>query len=122
MNIKRRLTKGFKFTRYFDDIDKGYRFDVHYKGKNVAYALTKPSSEGDGPWLAGIHVIPDFQDKGLGQYLMRRVETFYKGKTIRLRARPYKGKQISLKGLVEFYTKLGYKPYDKEHRMYKKIK
>lgn len=117
-----RLPKGYKFTRYFDTIDKGYRYDLHYEGKNIAYAFTKPSSEGDGMWIGGLWVLPTFQGKGLGIYLMKKIERFNKGKTLRLRARPYKQKGKSTKELVEYYKKLGYKPYDRENRMMKKVR
>lgn len=112
----------FVFSRFKDEIDGGYRYDAHYQGKNVAYVFTKPSSEGDGPWVGGLHVLPKFQGKGLGQRLMKELEKYNKGKTIRLRAKPYKGKQLNTAELVAYYTRLGYRPYDTQNRMMKKIR
>jgi GNAT superfamily N-acetyltransferase len=117
-----KLPKEYVFSKYPDKKDKGFRFDIHFKSKNVAYAFTKPSTEGDGPWLGGIHVLPRFQGKGLASYILKEVEKHYRGKIIRLRARPYKSKNMGVKALRKFYEKRGYKQYDSQNRYFKKIK
>ena len=79
------------------------------------------SSEGDGPWLKGIHVKPSYRRKGVSKHLMDAIYSDYKGKTMRLRARPYKDKPLTKQQLMRFYRKRGFTPYDSDGRMYKKI-
>lgn len=115
-----KLSKEYVFSK--TKSKEGIRYDIHFKDKNVAYVLTKPSSEKDGAWVSGLHVLPSFQGKGLAKFLMKQVERFNRGKIIRLRARPYRDRGLKTKELVSFYLKLGYKISDKKNRMFKKIR
>ncbi|MEN9649536.1 MAG: Acetyltransferase domain [Candidatus Parcubacteria bacterium] len=123
-----RLPRHYKLTRYKDTVDKGVRYDIHYNGNNIAYALVYPfrsekrrqiaASERqglqkvNGPWLEGIVVAPEHQGKGLAQYLLKKVEQAAPNQVIQLLARPYKGKGLSQKELFRFYGERGYKAYD----------
>ena len=77
------------------------------------------SAEGDGPWIKGVFVDPKHRGKGISSMLMSAIETDYKGKTIRLRAKPYKDKALNTKKLSSIYAKRGYAPYDSQNRMFK---
>jgi GNAT superfamily N-acetyltransferase len=116
-----KLPKEYIFSKYPDKKDKGFRFDVHYQGKNIAYILTKPTKEKNCIWLDGIYVEPKFQGRGLASHLLKEVEKHYKGKVIRLKARPYKSKNMGVRALRMFYEKRGYKEYDTQNRHFKKI-
>lgn len=98
----------------------GIRFDIHLDGKNIAYALTKTKNE--ELWLEGLHVLPKYQGIGLAKKLIKEVEKEYKGNSIKIKAAPYKGKELNQKQLIDFYTKLGYKSIDESNVLIKKIK
>lgn len=117
----------YKYTKFVDRGSDGteepmIRYDVHHKGKNIAYSSLKPkSTEGDGPWISGLWVDPKHRGKGHAKKLMNRIEKDYKGQTLRMRARPYKDKSVDTDTLVSIYKKWGFEPYDKKNRLKKKL-
>jgi GNAT superfamily N-acetyltransferase len=118
----KKILQDFIFSKYPDKRDGGIRYDIHFNEKNVAYALTLPSKQKDGSWLEALHVLPRFQKKGLATFLIEQVEKDNKEKVIRLRARPYKSRNMGIKALRNFYQKLGYKEYEKGNKFFKKLK
>lgn len=93
---------------------------MHVSGKNVAYiVVNNVSTEGDGPWISGLWVHPNWRRLGIAKTLMEEVERDYEGKTIRLRAKPYKDREVDTETLVHMYEKWGFELYDDQHRMKK---
>ena len=125
-NRRRRDAEGYELTQSFDGPagDTMGRLNMHRDGKNVAYLAYRPvSSEGDGPWVSGLHVSPEYRGKGLGKRLMKEMEKRHPGETLRLRARPYKDEAVSQGDLVLMYSNMGYSPYDPDEptRMAKQV-
>lgn len=110
----------YEFTVFEDhgsdgDEDLMLRYDVHKDGKNVAYSSLRPeSTEGDGPWISGLYVNPDFRGQGLAKALMEKIEKDHEGQMLRMRARPYKDKSVDTETLMKIYKGMGFESYDPE--------
>lgn len=110
-----------KYTQYLDKSERQFifRFDAHLEGKNIGYLTSHKSKDGDYIWLKGIYVKKKYRNKDIATTLLQRALRKYKGKEIRLRARPYKYFSLTTKQLIKFYEKFGFKAYDNEGRMIK---
>lgn len=90
-------------------------YRVISQGITIAHSiLYSPSTEGDGPWISGLYVNPSHRRCGVAYDLFKRIESDYKGKVIRCRARPYKDQEISEEILLKIYKKWGFHSYDPE--------
>ena len=107
-----------------DDLELMIRFDIHEKGKNIAYAIVKPNStEGDGPFIAGLHVKKSHQGRFLSKLLLKEIEKEFSGQTLRLFAKPYKDKSMSQERLIRLYELFGFSSEENDpSRMYKNLK
>ncbi len=117
------MASEYSHSSFYDKNEKDVmrRYDIHLKGKNIAYASVRPvSSEGDGPWISGMYVSPKHRGKGLSKKLMQRISDDYPDQSLRLLPRPYKDKALSKEQLTEVYRKMGFDPYGKKGRMVKK--
>lgn len=115
----------FKVTKTID-IDKSklmFRFDIHDKNRNVAYAVVRPvSTEGDGPFISGLHVKKSYQGRFLSQLILKEIEKEFSGQTLRLFAKPYKDKSMSQERLIRLYELFGFVSEKNDPpRMYKHL-
>lgn len=102
------------------DIDL-YRFDAHIDGKNVGFLTTRPETDGNGIWLEGLYVVPEFRGKGIAKKLIQNAMEYYGNQEFRLKAVPFKDEVLDEDALKSFYRKLSFEEYDNEGRMKKPV-
>ena len=87
---------------------------VEFEGKDIGRITLKDSKE--GRWIVAIHLLPAYQGKGIGKYLLKKVidKAIKEQKDLYLTV-------LKVNPAKKLYEKLGFEVYDeRDHRFFMK--